>query len=57
MKEVYENYYGDCDYCESSYYEWDTGYEEYTCTLCDGDCYGGSKESGCPLSFSYEVTE
>lgn len=57
MKEVYEKYGDDCDYCERSYYEWDTGYAEYTCTLCDVDCYGGGKESGCPLSFSYEVTE
>ena len=57
MKEIYEAYYQDCGYCERSYYEWDTGFAEYVCTLCDTDCFGGSIESGCPLSFKYEITE
>lgn len=50
--------YMTCGYSERTCYEWDTGYEEYGCTLgdsnpdetpCCHDC--------CPLNCKYEVEE
>lgn len=55
MKEIYEQNWEECEYCEQSYYEYDTGYSEYRCGLCDGECLGGDLESGCPLSFKYLI--
>lgn len=42
-----------CKYSEVSYEEYDTGYKEFSCILCDGDC--GSFP--CPLDFKYKVEE
>lgn len=39
----------DCEYCEQSYYEYDTGYCEYECTFM-GECM-----EKCPLSFKYKI--
>lgn len=55
MERVYEQDWKECDYCEQSYYEYDTGYSEYECSLAGGDCFGGDIESGCPLSFKYQI--
>lgn len=59
-KEIYENYYKDCEYCEVVYYESDTGYTECGCSLITGNeidcgCVGGELEDGCPLSFEYQI--
>lgn len=59
-EEIYENNYEDCDYCETTYYESDTGYCEYGCSFITGDendypCLGGKLDSGCPLSFKYKI--
>jgi len=59
-EEIYENNYKDCDYCETTYYESDTGYREYGCSLITGDendypCLGGELGFGCPLSFKYRI--
>ena len=55
MEETYEQNWEECEYCEQSYYELDTGYSEYECGLCGGDCLGGDIDSGCPLSFKYQI--
>ena len=50
-----ENEYETCGYTNRTYYESDTGYSEYECTLlnvCCEDCC-----DICPLSFTYEVIE
>lgn len=59
-EEIYENNYEDCDYCETTYYERDTGYREYGCSFITGDendcpCLGGELDFGCPLSFKYRI--
>ena len=51
--EVIEQDYEECEYCDRSYYEYDTGYAEYECGLCKDVCYGG--DYACPLSFKYKV--
>ena len=54
--EILEQDWEDCEYCECSYYEHDTGYAEYECNMYyTGNCVGGSIEMGCPLSFKYKV--
>lgn len=53
--EIHEHNYEDCEYIDQSYYEYDTGYAEYECTLCQGECQGGYIDSGCPLSFKYKI--
>ena len=55
MDEIYENDWENCEYCRQSYFECDTGYAEYECDLVDGDCVGGDIDSGCPLSFKYQI--
>lgn len=55
MEEIYEQNWEECEYCEQSYYKYDTGYSEYRCGLCDGECLGGDIDSGCPLSFKYQI--
>lgn len=54
-KEIFENDASSCEYCERSYYEYNTGYSEYECLLDNKDCFGGELEFGCPLSFKYIV--
>ena len=54
-EEVFENDWEDCEYCKRSYYECDTGYSEYECTLDGNECFSGELEYGCPLSFKYTV--
>lgn len=54
MQEIYEPNYEDCEYCEPSYYEHDTGYTEYSCEII-GNCCGGDLKHGCPLAFKYEI--
>ncbi len=48
-----------CPYREETFREYDTGYREYGCSLFNKDvsdsCEGGYLETGCPLSFKYEV--
>ena len=56
MKEYIKS--DECDYCVRTYYEYDTGYTEYGCSLVGENkflCYGG--EEGCPLSCKYEIEE
>ena len=45
-EEIYEVDYENCSYCETTYYENDTGYREYGCSLWTGNaddnvCVGG----------------
>lgn len=55
-EEIFEKYYKDCEYCEVSYYESDTGYTEYECGLMGCECLGsGDICDGCPLSFKYQI--
>lgn len=56
---IYEPNWEECQHCERSYYEYDTGYSEYSCGLWDGEdsCCGGSIEMGCPLAFKYKIEE
>lgn len=55
--EIFEDF-NTCPYSEQTYYEYDTGYSEYGCTLGDNNpeenpCYCEQ----CPLNCTYEVTE
>lgn len=55
--EIVEQDWEECEYCERSYYEYDTGYSEYECTLYDeSPCLPGIAY-GCPLSFKYKVED
>lgn len=59
-EEIYENDYEKCEYCEVTYWESDTGYREYGCSLITGneresECLGGDIHYGCPLSFKYQI--
>ena len=61
-EEIYEVDYENCSYCETTYYENDTGYREYGCSLWTGNaddnvCVGGYLEDVCPLAFRYWVDE
>lgn len=54
--EIIEQDWEACEYCERSYYEYDTGYAEYECNIYSaGNCVGGCIDLGCPLSFVYKV--
>lgn len=59
--EVIEQDWEACEYCDCSYYEYDTGYREYECRLWMKqdekfyNCCGGDISNGCPLSFKYKV--
>ena len=55
MEELYEEDFNNCEYSNCNYYENDTGYREYECTLVGGECRGGCLNSGCPLSFKYKI--
>lgn len=60
MEKIYEPDYKHCEYCEETYYEYDTGYREFGCSFYtgdaeDGDCMGGDIEHGCPLAFKYRT--
>ena len=56
--EVIEQDWEECKYCERSYYEYDTGYAEYECSIYGTDqCFSGDIHYGCPLSFKYKVEE
>ena len=48
---TYENYFKDCEFCEQTYCEYDTGYAEYICNLLQDECLCDL----CPLSFKYEL--
>lgn len=59
-EKIYEKDYEKCDYCETTYYEYDTGYTVFGCSLITGDerdheCLGGDLDYGCPLSFKYRI--
>lgn len=60
MDEIYKNDWENCEYCERTYYESDTGFCEYGCSLITGDaydygCVGCDIDNGCPLSFKYTI--
>ena len=55
MENIYAQNWEDCEYCEQSYYEHDTGYSEYECELVGGGCFGGGLKDNCPLSFKYQI--
>ena len=56
--EVIEQDWEKCEYCNISYYEYDTGYSEYECVIYGKDpCMSGDIRYGCPLSFKYKVEE
>lgn len=55
MDEINEINWEECEYCEQSYFEWDTGYAEYNCNLVDDSCMGGDIDYGCPLAFRYRI--
>lgn len=53
-----ENNYKNCGFCETTHYEYDTGYTEYGCTLGDSNPYDTPcVEQVCPLCCRFEVTE
>lgn len=57
---IYEINDASCGYCKQIYYENDTGYTQYGCSLITGnakdyECFGGSIDYGCPLSFKYKI--
>lgn len=57
---IYEINDASCGYCKLTYYENDTGYAEYGCSLITGkakdyECFGGDIDNGCPLSFKYKI--
>ena len=59
-EEIYENEWENCEYCKCTYFENDTGYREYRCSLITGDendfyCVGSDITDGCPLSFKYRI--
>lgn len=59
-EDIHENNYEQCEFCETIYWENDTGYREFGCSLItgeavDSECLGGDIENGCPLSFKYSV--
>lgn len=61
-EEIYENDWENCDYCEVTYWESDTGFREYGCSFITGDehdynCVGTDIKDGCPLSFKYRIDE
>ena len=61
-EDIYENDYENCEFCECTYYENDTGYAEYGCNLITGnakdcECFGGDIDDGCPLSFKYKIDD
>lgn len=51
--EEHSHDYESCKYAELSYSEWDTGYSEYECTLCESPCGAFP----CPLDFKFSVLE
>ena len=60
MKDIYEPDYEHCEYCETIYYEHDTGYKEFGCSFItgnaeDSECMGGGLDYGCPLAFKYKI--
>lgn len=55
MADIHEQDLKECEYCEQSYYEYDTGYSEYECDLWGCECFGGGIGNGCPLSFKYKI--
>lgn len=58
--EIYEPNWEKCQYCECTYYEYDTGYREYGCSYFgdanEKECWLGELNK-CPLAFRYEVKE
>ena len=48
--EEHINNWENCEYCERSYYEYDTGYAEYSCSLLGYECI-----EQCPLSFKFRI--
>ena len=51
--------YESCAHCVRTYYEYDTGYAEFGCTLGDSNpdtnpCWG---DEDCPLRYKFEVIE
>jgi hypothetical protein len=55
MEYVHDNDWDNCDYRNTEYFEYDTGYTEYSCMLSGYACLGGGCDDGCPLAFRYEV--
>lgn len=60
MEKIYEPDYEHCEYCEKTYYEYDTGYCEFGCSFYTGNvedsvCMGGDIKFGCPLAFKYKT--
>lgn len=50
MEYEFINEWENCEYCEETYKEWDTGYAEYGCNLFGGEC-----TENCPLTFKYKI--
>lgn len=49
----YENNYEKCEFCDKSYFEYDTGYAEYACHLLGCECLA----EYCPLSFKFSIVK
>lgn len=46
--------YDDCEFCETTYYEYDTGYSEVGCSLIGDPYKTNCYPDCCPLSFKYK---
>ena len=58
IKDVCYRDYENCEFCERTAYEYDTGYSEYGCTLGDENPDNNPcAYEYCPLNFTYEVEE
>lgn len=55
MEKVYEQNLEECEYCEQTHYKFEMGYSEYRCSLYGRKCLGGEIDTGCPLSFKYQI--
>lgn len=54
MEKVHINSVDNCEYCDTSYWEHDTGYREYSCDLFGCECVG---DEDCPLTFKFKVRD
>lgn len=60
MEDIYEPDMEECEHCEVTYSEYDTGYKEFGCSFVTGnakdcECLGGRLDFYCPLAFRYSI--
>lgn len=49
------NFWKNCEYCEQTHYEYDTGYSEYGCCLLGNPHDVACCEEHCPLDYKVRV--